>query len=107
MGVVRIPIATGEIQGMGKKAADPIVLAHEDGAGAKEYANDGTYVMPRRVCADTGSTVWCPVDVTTGHSVQIRRIDLSNELLRGCLETRSKERRVGKERVGKSRSSGS
>src|SRR3546814_6218161 len=87
MSMVRIPIAKGEIQGMCNKAADPIVLAHEDGTGAKEYANDGTYVMPRRVCADTGSTVWCPVDVTTGHSVQIRRIDLSNELLRGCLET--------------------
>src|SRR3546814_20197725 len=93
MGVVRIPIAKGEIQGMGKKAADPIVLAHEDGTGAKEYANDGTYVMTRRVCDDTGSTVWCPVDVPTGHSVQIPRIALSQELLRRRLETAALRKR--------------
>jgi len=81
MGVVRMPIAKGEIQGMNKKAAQPIMLVYEDGTGATEYANDGTYVVPRQVCADTGSPMWCPVDIITGQSAQIRRIDLSNELL--------------------------
>lgn len=80
LGVVRMPMAKAEIQ-QAKKAAEPIVLVYEDGTGAKEYASDGTYVMPRQVCADTGSAMWCPVDVTTGQSSQIRRIDLSNELL--------------------------
>lgn len=75
-----MPLAKAEIQ-QPKKATDPIVLVHEDGSDPKEYANDGTYVVPRQVCADTGSATWCPVDVTTGQSAPIRRIDLSNELL--------------------------
>lgn len=81
IGLVRIPMAKVEIQGMGKKNSPVIVLTHEDGTGAKEYANDGTYVIPRQVCADTGSPMWCPVNVNTNKSEQIRRIDLSNEFL--------------------------
>lgn len=81
MGVVRMPIAKGEIQGTNKKAAQPIILVYEDGTGPTEYANDGTYIVPRKICADTGSPMWCPVDINSGTSAQVRRIDLSNELL--------------------------
>lgn len=80
LGLVRMPIAKGEIQ-QPNKAAGPIVLVHEDGTDPKEYVNDGSYVVPRQVCAETGSPMWCPVNVITGESSQIRRIDLSNELL--------------------------
>lgn len=80
LGLIRMPIAKAEIQ-RAKKAPEPIVLVYEDGTGAKKYVNDGTYVMPRQLCADTGSAMWCPVDIVTGKSLQIRRIDLSNELL--------------------------
>ncbi|MCW4461348.1 hypothetical protein OK349_06485 [Sphingomonas sp. BT-65] len=80
LGLVRMPVAKAEIQ-QARKVTDPIVLVHEDGSNPKEYANDGSYVIPRQVCADTGSAMWCPVDVLTGESVQIRRIDLSSELL--------------------------
>jgi hypothetical protein len=80
LGVVRMPLAKAEIQ-QARKAKEPIVLTYEDGSGAKEYVDDGTYVVPRQICAETGSAMWCPVDVATGTSAQIRRIDLSNELL--------------------------
>lgn len=80
LGLVRMPVAKAEIQ-QANKAVDPIVLVHEDGVNPKEYTNDGSYVIPRQVCADTGSAMWCPVDVSTSKSVSIRRIDLSNELL--------------------------
>jgi hypothetical protein len=80
LGLVRMPLAKAEIQ-QAKKASDPIILVFEDGSGAGEYTNNGTYVVPRQVCADTGSAMWCPVDLTINKSVQIRRIDLSSELL--------------------------
>lgn len=80
LGLVRMPVAKAEIQ-QASKAADPIVLVHDDGSDPKEYASDGSYVVPREVCADTGSAMWRPVDISLGKSVQIRRIDLSNELL--------------------------
>lgn len=80
LGLVRMPIAKAEIQ-QPKKAKEPIILAHADGSNPKDYANDGSYVVPRGICSDTGCAVWLPTDALTLQTIHIRRIDLSNELL--------------------------
>ena len=81
MALIRIPIAKAQIQG---KPAETkrLILAHADGSDRREYTNDGSYMAPRGICSETGSAVWLPVDAATRQTAQIRRIDLSNKLLR-------------------------
>ena len=83
LGLVRIPIAKGEIQGMTKKRVknEPITLAREDGSDPKPYAADGSYLMPGRICGATGSFSWAAVDRETQRDDVIRRCDLANEML--------------------------
>lgn len=81
LGLVRMPIAKAQIQGKTSETRG-IILAHADGSNPREYANDGSYMAPRGICSETGSAVWLPVDAATRQTTQIRRIDLSNELLR-------------------------
>jgi hypothetical protein len=80
LGLVRIPNAKSQIQGK-KSETLGIILAHADGSNPREYANDGSYMAPRGICSETGSAVWLPVDAATRQTTNIRRIDLSNELL--------------------------
>lgn len=80
LGLVRIPISKAQIQGKNSDTK-ALILAHADGSNPRKYINDGSYVAPRGVCSETGSAVWLPVDATSQKTAQIRRIDLSNELL--------------------------
>lgn len=83
LGLVRIPIAKGEIQGMTKRRIknDPIVLARGDGSDPRPYAADGSYVMPPSVCTASGSFSWAAVDRDTQINDLIRRRDLADEML--------------------------
>ncbi|NIJ16556.1 hypothetical protein [Sphingobium vermicomposti] len=80
LGLVRMPIAKGEIQ-QAKKAPGPILLVNIDGSEIKPYAADGSYVMPRGICGATGAALWIVANIKSGGSVEICRRDLSNEFL--------------------------
>lgn len=91
LGLVRIPLAKGEIQGMTKKRVknDPIILARADGSDPKPYAADGSYLMPGHLCTATGSFSWAAVDRERQRNDLIRRRDLADEML--ALETAQAE----------------
>jgi len=83
LGLVRIPIAKGEIQGMTKRRIknDPIVLVRGDGSDPRPYAADGSYVMPPHICTASGSLSWPAVDREAPQNDLIRRRDLADEML--------------------------
>ena len=83
LGLIRMPIGKGEIQGMRERRIknDPIVLVRGDGSDPRPYAADGSYVMPPSLCTATGSLSWAAVDRDTQRNDLIRRRDLADEML--------------------------
>lgn len=83
LAVVRMPIAKGVIQGMDKKLQkdSPPVLVKAGDDTLELYQDDGSYIMPQGLCAETGAALWYPVDMTAGQTVAICRRDLSDEML--------------------------
>ena len=83
LGLARIPIAKGEIQQAKKaiRAGESITLAHADGSAVAPYVNDGSYIVPRGFCPDTGAAMWIAVEINPVRSVAICRRDLSDEFL--------------------------
>lgn len=80
LGLVRMPVAKGEIQ-QAKKAPSPMLLVNVDGSEIKPYAADGSYVTPRGICRTTGAALWIVADIKSGGSVEVCRRDLSDEFL--------------------------
>lgn len=89
LALVRIPIAKAEIGGadryrkINKKLPDLALFPVGDGPdnGAKDYAHDGSYVIPRGICIETGAIVWYPIDLKSQQTVDVCRRDLSDEFL--------------------------
>lgn len=83
LALVRVPIAKAEIKDA--KRLKPQLMLHPIGDGPdnspKPYVADGTYIMPKGVCGETGATVWYPVDLKSNQTVAICRRDLSDEFL--------------------------
>ena len=80
LGLVRMPMAKAEIQ-MADKMKTPLMLGLGDGSELEPYAADGSYIMPRRICGQTGSFQWIAVDVRSQSNVEISRRDLADEML--------------------------
>ena len=83
LALVRMPVAKGEIQGMHLKAnrENPPVLVKAGNVDGEPYQADGSYMMPRGLCGETGAALWCPVDIALRQTVGICRRDLSDEML--------------------------
>lgn len=83
LALVRMPVAKGEIQGMHLKAnrENPLVLVKAGDVEGGPYQADGSYMMPRGLCRETGAALWCPVDIALRQTVDICRRDLSDEIL--------------------------
>ncbi len=83
LAVVRVPIAKGEIESMDRKANKGYapMLGRMGETVATPYELDGSYVMPRAICPETGAAMWYPVDMKARQTVAICRRDLSDELL--------------------------
>ncbi|CAN7187895.1 hypothetical protein LJR098_000428 [Rhizobium sp. LjRoot98] len=83
LALVRIPIAKAEIKDA--QRLKPTLMLYPIGDGddnsGKLYAHDGSYIVPKGVCAETGATVWYPIDLKTQKTVAICRRDLSDEFL--------------------------
>lgn len=79
--LVRMPIAKAEITAAGRHKQEIILATVEDGGDPRAYANDGSYVIPRGVCTETGAVMWWPVDLKTSTTVEICRRELSDEFL--------------------------
>ncbi|MDF2810577.1 MAG: hypothetical protein K0S56_1608 [Microvirga sp.] len=81
--LVRMPIAKREIANPKKLPIDGLMLVREgDGPEkAEPYVNDGSYIPPRRICLETGSVIWFPIDIRTRQVVGVRRRDLSDAML--------------------------
>lgn len=87
--LARIPVAKAEISGAdryrNKHKQLPQLMLYPVGDGPdnspKAYAHDGSYVVPKGVCAATGATVWFPIDLTSQQTVDICRRDLSDSFL--------------------------
>ena len=90
LALVRMPIAKGEIQGMNQRTNrdNPPMLVRAGDNTPEPYQADGSFIMPKSLCAETGSALWHPVDMTIVQTVAICRRDLSNELL-GLFESSS------------------
>lgn len=87
--LVRIPVAKAEIGGADrykrahKKLPELELVAVGGGPDSrvKAYAHDGSYVVPRGICRETGAIVWYPIDLKTQTTVAVCRRDLSDEFL--------------------------
>ena len=80
LGLVRVPIAKGEIQHP-KNFKETILLGKMGEPESAPYAPNGSYIIPRTVCLETGAVMWVTIDVKSHQSVEICRRDLSNEFL--------------------------
>jgi hypothetical protein len=80
LGLVRMPMAKAEIQ-MADRMKTPLMLGLGDGSETKPYIADGSYIMPRTICGQTGSFCWVAVDIPSQRNVAISRRDLADELL--------------------------
>lgn len=83
LALVRMPIAKGEIQGMNQKANrdNPPMLVRAGSDTPEPYQADGSFIMPKSLCEQTGSVLWHPIDMSLVRTIAIRRLDLSNEML--------------------------
>lgn len=83
LALVRMPLAKGVMQGMDRKANrnNPPLLLREGDDEPELYQDNGSYIMPHGICEETGSALWCPVDISKGETIAICRRDLSEEML--------------------------
>lgn len=83
LALVRMPIAKGVIQGMDRKPHkdNPPMLLKAGDDTPELYQDDGSYMAPCSLCAETGAILWYPVDMTTRETVAVCRRDLSDEML--------------------------
>jgi len=83
LALVRMPVAKGVIQGMDRKPHkdNPPMMIREGESTPEQYRDDGSYMAPCRLCADTGAVLWLPADMATGGTAAICRRDLSDEML--------------------------
>lgn len=81
--LVRMPIAKYEIAGAnrGKPHIELVAIGATSAEDTKTYAADGTYIVPRGINCDTGSVTWAPINLETGKTVEISRIELSDQFL--------------------------
>jgi hypothetical protein len=79
LGLVRVPIAKAQIKSV--KSSKPMLDVLGGDRDPRPYENDGSYIIPRAVCAATGSIMWHAVDIDSMETVEIRRRELSNEFL--------------------------
>lgn len=83
LALVRMPVAKAEIRGMHVKANrdNPPMLARIGDIEGEPYQADGSYMIPRSLCQETGAALWYPVDIALKQAVAICRHDLSDEML--------------------------
>ncbi len=89
LALARMPIAKAEISGADrhrqKSGGLPALMMHPVGEGddnsAKPYAHDGSYVVPKAMCSQTGTIIWYPFDLSTQRTIAVSRLDLSNQFL--------------------------
>ncbi|MBP2563687.1 hypothetical protein J2766_000246 [Agrobacterium tumefaciens] len=87
--LARIPVAKAEISGAdrykNKHKVLPNLMLYPVGDGPdnspKAYAHDGSYIVPKGVCAETGAIVWYPIDLASQQTVAVCRRDLSDSFL--------------------------
>lgn len=80
LALVRMPIAKLEIRSANKHKGE-IVLVREGGEDPRAYIDNGSYIVPRGICGQSGAVMWWPVDLKSGQSIEICRRDLSDEFL--------------------------
>jgi hypothetical protein len=83
LGLVRMPLAKGVIQGMDRKPyrENPPTLVRVGDTEPELYQDNGSYIMSQGLCGETGAALWCPLDITKGEEIAICRRDLSDEML--------------------------
>lgn len=83
LALVRMPVAKGVIQGMNMRRHkdDPPMLVKAGDDTPRRYEDDGSYIAPCGLCAETGAVLWYPVDMAKRETVTICRRDLSDEML--------------------------
>ncbi len=88
--LARIPVAKAEISGAdryrNKHKQLPDLMLYPVGDGPdnspKAYSHDGSYIVPKGICGETGAMVWFPVDLASRQTVDICRRDLSDSFLK-------------------------
>ena len=79
--LVRMAVEKGEVAKGHKKNAPKFELSREDSPESRPYLNDGSYIVPRKICGATGSLMWVCIDLNRHLQVEICRQELSDRLL--------------------------
>lgn len=83
--MVRTPLAKYEIDKTNRDKPNiwlhPVEMVEGADNSPKQYDTDGSYIIPKGVCPETGAIVWYPIDIRKKATIAICRRDLSNAML--------------------------
>jgi hypothetical protein len=85
LSLVRTPLAKYEIDKTRQKKPKielvPVPVSEGADNSPRLYDTDGSYILPKGVCQETGAIVWYPIDIKKQETVVVCRRDLSDAML--------------------------